>query len=821
MKKYILFIGIVVVLISSLFVETSYLSEDTKETQILVIYAANPLLPAIEEFYTTLNDELIIEGFGAKNVHIEFIDRQYKKKPGFDEAFTEYIKNKYRTEEIDVVVSQGRESTIWLNQTDLFPNSNFVYVFSGGNKYENLDYNHNKGYYITGGSDAVKTIRDGLRLMGNTKQVVLIHGGLSNENRYNEEIIEYLENQAPEVKVSIANNETIEMLKKDLATYPEETLGFYISFFSDGQGTAHTPREVLSELYNEINFPLVGFYSSYLDHGILGGSMISLSHEAKRTADYIMKALAKDSFEEMIEVGPDPVSVYDMKVINAFEINENRIPSYAQIINEKPSIWEAYQEYVVGATLLIILLIGVVILSFVLYNKERVSKEVLEGMNTSLESLNAQLEEEIMEKELARKEVLRMALYDELTGLKNRNALKEDLELYIKEKNKLALVVIDLDDFKQINDIRGHDVGDDILKRLANFLSERFEFDAYRVGGDEFSIIIDKYLNTKDLRSILENMLLEIKNSLAIQYHLTASVGVVMMPDHSKTPIDLLKHGDIAMNEAKYMGKDQICFYHEKQSFAFYKKVQNEREVRDIIAKESYEFYYQPIVLHQNGTFDYFELLLRLKSDTLGTYQFITIAERIGMISQITDRALETAFSQIVAWENQGYPKCKISVNVSANDFKGKWLIEKLNIYLEKYDLEANQIELEITESIIVGNNANNINKLKEIRALGFTIALDDFGTGYSSLNYLTYMPIDKIKLDKTIKDRWLKESYEELIFHLVNLTKVLNLDIVIEGIEEKDEWQRLKDIPIDFIQGYLFDKPLISSEAVKYLTKE
>lgn len=818
MKKNSIFILIGILLLINISSKVSFSEETFKEKQILVIYAANPLLPAINEFFSTLNQELIEEGFGARNVHFEFIDRQYRKKEGFDKTFTTYIKEKYNTDDIDVVVSQGRESTIWLNKTNLFKNANFVYVFSGGSRYKELDYEKNTGYFITGDNDSIKTVKEGLRLVPNIENIILIHGALPNEGRFDKEIIDYLKENKPEINVIVANNKSLDALKKDLSIYSDKTLGVYLSFFSDKSGVAHTPREVLAELYNEVDFPMVAFYSSYLDHGVLGGSMLSLSHEAERTVDYIVKALAKDEFDKTIEIGPEPQSIYDMNIIKAFQLNEHRIPPYASVINKKPSIWEAYKEYVISTILLFILLIVIIILSVILYNREKSSKKNFKYMNSSLQTLNAQLEEEIMEKEKAREDMLHMAMYDELTNLKNRRALKEDLKYAMSNNHRLALSLIDLDDFKKINDIRGHIVGDDILNRFSDFLEDKYSSNVYRIGGDEFAIIIYDYNEKNDLEESMNKLLFSIKNNLGIQYHLTASIGIVLAPKDSNSPHSLLRLGDIAMNESKMAGKNCVHFYEKYQSKAFEDKVKSEKIAREIIKQKAFQLYYQPIVSHKNGDFKYFEVLIRPTNIDFAVYEFITISEKIGLVSEITKSVLNQTFNQLEKWENEGLKKCKVSVNVSANDFKGEWLIEQLKLNLKKYNVDSSQIELEITENIFIGNDGENINLLNKIRELGFLIALDDFGTGYSSLSYLTFLPIDKLKLDKSLKNLWLKESSNDLILHLVNLAKSLHLDIVAEGIENKEEWDKLKGIDIDYLQGYLFDKALHKDEAKKYL---
>lgn len=816
MKKNMILFLIILFLLANISFGQNISKEEIKDKHILIIYSSSILLPAMEDFSRSMNKELIESGLVNTNIHIEYIDKQYQKKENFEKIFREYINEKYSVEDIDVVVSVGHLATIWLNKDDNFKNASFVFMPLGLVDYEEIDSNKT-GYFIESGSDAIKTIKESFKLIPDIKNIIIIHGDSSNEDNENKKIIDFINTTFPKVNVHIARNDNMDSLKEDLVKYSENTLGIYVSFFRDKEGNNYIPSQVLRNITDEVRFPIVSFYSSYLDYGILGGAMLSFSNEGERGAEYIINTF-KNDLSIVEKIAPQAESIYDWRVLDSFNLNINKLPSYAKIVNRKQTIWYEYRNYVLSFLVIIFLLLGIIVLSVIMYIKKIDNQNKLRKMNTSLENLNAKLEEEIAEKELAREENYFLAMHDELTGLKNRRALIEDLSIKIDIDKTLSIALIDIDDFKNINDTRGHKTGDRILQKLSHLLLEKFGLEVYRVGGDEFAIILRNNLNKMSLHEELLDIIEEVKRELRNPYHLSVSIGVASCPKDSMDAVGLFKLADVALYEAKKLGKHRIEFYQKSFSLAFESEVLYEKMVRDIIKNDEFQVYYQPIVMNKSGDFKYSEALIRPTTKVFNPYEFIKTAEKLDLVSEVTNSIIKKVLNQLVLWREKGLFRKKVSINVSVNDFKGNWLVKSLKDNLEKYSVDPKNIEVEITENIILENHGGNIEKLNKIRELGIAVVLDDFGTGYSSLNYLTYLPIDKIKLDKSLKDRWLKYPYNELLQHLVKMAKVLKLEIVVEGVETEEEWNLLKNIDIDYLQGYLFDKPLPPKEMEKYL---
>lgn len=430
------------------------------------------------------------------------------------------------------------------------------------------------------------------------------------------------------------------------------------------------------------------------------------------------------------------------------------------------------------------------------------------------------------------KKLHQLAYHDQLTGLKNRVALTEQLSGLIEEKKnkKMALLFIDIDNFKYVNDTMGHTFGDYVLKEVGNRLST-FQSETsflYRLGGDEFIILINAFDEMNEVEKIAVNILKTLKNAVEIEgssIFNTVSIGVSIFPEHGSNMDELLKNADIAVHKAKEAGKDKIIIYNVPMNEAVTERMRIERNLRRALQKNEFELHYQPQLDIKTNKISGFEALIRWRNEELGFVspaKFISIAEDTHMILPIGIWVLRNACLFLKRLHLAGYLDLTISVNVSMLQLLQDDFVEVVTDALELTKLSPKYMELEITESILMESYETIARKLKLLRGRGVKIALDDFGKGYSSLNYLRHLPISTLKIDKTFIDTIQAEGKNKSLADLiVKLGRSMDLCVVAEGVETKEQMDYLIKHKCHKIQGYLFSKPLPENEVIEKMRSE
>ena len=412
---------------------------------------------------------------------------------------------------------------------------------------------------------------------------------------------------------------------------------------------------------------------------------------------------------------------------------------------------------------------------------------------------------------------------DFLTGLYNRMKCENDLQKIIKrsinEETTGAVLFIDLDDFKHINDGLGHQFGDILLQQIAAGLQSipGFRGNCYRMGGDEFIIII-----LPELYENLDNAIVQVTTIfnkpwylMDTEYYCTMSMGVATFPGSGTDVNELIKKADIAMYEAKKSGKNRYSYYDEGNDSNSSKRLEIENNMRLAVASECTEFvvYYQPVVDTFTGVCVSCEALVRWDSKALGFMapgEFIPLAEYLGLITYIGDFVLESACKKCREWNEKGHPDFRVNINLSVVQLLQKNVVENIKRIIYDTGANPNNIVLEITETFAINDMERVMKIIKGIKALGIGIALDDFGTGYSSLNYIKQLPLDIIKVDKTFIDDILEDDYAQAFIRLiVELSKTIGTKICVEGVEKVEQYEFLKEIGVDYIQGFYFGRPV------------
>lgn len=417
-------------------------------------------------------------------------------------------------------------------------------------------------------------------------------------------------------------------------------------------------------------------------------------------------------------------------------------------------------------------------------------------------------------------EINHLSYYDEVTGIPNRRFFMKEASRLIRElfNVNIAFIFIDLDNFKYVNDTYGHDYGDALLYEFSKIILEMQIDNSFlaRYGGDEFVLVKSNIEGKNEIKGILDNIIKKLSNPLIIkdrEIYSTLSIGVSIYPFDGKDIGILLKRSDMAMYLAKINGKNRYEFFDLKLLEVLDREFEIEKGLRRAIDKEEIRFLYQPKVKVDTGKVIGFELLVRWHSKNMGivsSKEFIPIAENSGLIIPIGKYIIDESFKKCKELSLNTNKKFKMAINLSEVQIRDDEIVDYISMTLKKYNLDASYIELEITESIIMKSADKNIKTLEKLKELGVTLALDDFGTGYSSLSYLRTLPIDVLKIDKSFIDGILIEEKSEYIINsIIELSHYLNLLVVAEGVETKEQLVYLEKSSCDIIQGYYFSEPI------------
>ncbi len=425
------------------------------------------------------------------------------------------------------------------------------------------------------------------------------------------------------------------------------------------------------------------------------------------------------------------------------------------------------------------------------------------------------------------------AVHDALTGLPNRILFEDQLSrslAYIQGSEQLlAVMFLDIDRFKTINDTLGHTSGDDLLKaiaeRLKSCLRDREKDTLAHWGGDEFLILINSVPQPQDVAKIAQRILESLKQPFEIgkqELHITASVGIAIYPVDAQDPESLIKHADIALYRAKESGRNNFQFYTKAMSSNASKIFEIETELYRALERGQFSLAYQPQISLQSCDIIGMEALLRWNHPKLGALSpatFIPLMEENGLIIPIGEWVLRTACAQNKAWQDAGLPSISMSVNLSVNQFRQPNLLETITQILKETELDPRLLDLEITESIAIQDVKYTIKLMEQIRAMGVRLSMDDFGTGYSSLSYLTQFPIDTLKIDKsfvnTINDG---VQGSEVVTAVIALARAFNLKVIAEGVETEEQLRFLHRGNCEAIQGFLLGRPMPIDNATTFL---
>lgn len=443
---------------------------------------------------------------------------------------------------------------------------------------------------------------------------------------------------------------------------------------------------------------------------------------------------------------------------------------------------------------------------------------------------------DIVDRKITEARIERLAYFDPLTGLPNRSQMHETLDkLMVEQDQLLALLFIDLDRFKPINDTMGHPVGDQVLKEVAQRLSASIrDHDLVaRIGGDEFTVIMSRFDNSEQAQdeaiAVSERILHQMMQPFTIedrQLYLSASVGVALYPENAISGMDLLRNADTAMYHAKAMGKNNFQFYADEMNVKAMERLELENNLHLALRRDEFELSFQAQWDTKNNKICGIETLLRWRRPNhglVGPDKFIPIIEETGLIVPIGEWVLHKACEQIIEWQEAGFNVPKLAVNLSARQFKDTEMLDRICRIVDETGVDPELLELELTESILMDDVDRTLAVLNEARNMGFGLSIDDFGTGYSSLSYLKQFPVNNLKIDQSfIKNLPHNSEDAQITRTIVAMANNLGLGVIAEGVENEEQRHFLQKVGCHKVQGYMYSHPVTADElAADFLEPE
>ncbi|MDD2541596.1 MAG: EAL domain-containing protein [Desulfuromonadaceae bacterium] len=438
---------------------------------------------------------------------------------------------------------------------------------------------------------------------------------------------------------------------------------------------------------------------------------------------------------------------------------------------------------------------------------------------------------DITERKIADETIAFQAFHDQLTHLPNQRLFKDRLEMAIihvkRHGGVVGVMFIDLDRFKLVNDTYGHAAGDELLKNVALRLRNcmRAGDTLARKGGDEFTVLLPDMVKAEDATITAEKIKQELQapfNIAGQDVHISASIGIAVLPRDGESVDTLLKNADIAMYKVKANGKNGFKYFIPDMNTCSCERISLENDLRQAINNAEFKLYYQPQFSVRKNEIVGMEALIRWDHPVHGLMNplsFIGMAEETGLIGEITDWVLGEACAQLSSWRAKGFSNLRMSVNVSPQEFERNDIITRIMGHVTNNHLPTNSLEIEITENVLLQDAPGVIKKMRALRDHGVRISIDDFGTCYSSLNYLRLFPVNTIKIDQSfVRDLTFEHGVSPIIQAIIGIARGFGLHLIAEGVESCDQLEALNELGCDEIQGYFFSKPLSGGEMERLL---
>ena len=619
---------------------------------------------------------------------------------------------------------------------------------------------------------------------------------------------------------SYSNEELIEILEN----LPENSILFYMTCYADKFGNVYSMQSRTEMVIHHSRIPVFRNYEGGVGYGILGSAYMDFENQAYLAGKVIADVIkGKDIDSIPLSVKTKRRCLFDWKQMKKYHLDFSLLPPDAEFVNLPHPLLRQYKLLFLSFLFIIAGLLGLTVVSqFVSLHAKIISKELMisrDNLAKSEEELRYQAEN------------------DEILDIYNRRTIVEKLQEKIEQLDTFSIVIIDIDGFKALNESYGHAFADSILQYVVAMLKSMASDNDWmigRYGGDEFLLFVPGQILTPE-HQLITKLLEGIRSPIPLgdeTLAITASVGIAVYEaknegENLENEVELdspaeqiISYAETAMYEAKNNGRNGAALFDEQMKAKTAEEGLIKEELEKAFTNDGFFMVFQPQVNSKTKKVSGYEALIRMKAPGMYPGKFIPVAEHNGWIWKIGRITTELVVKQIAAWRDAGYEIHPVSVNFSSNQLNDHGYMEFLEELLRKYDVPPKYIEIEITEGVFLEKSALANDVFNRFKNMGIRLLMDDFGTGYSSLGYLTYIPVDVIKLDKSLVDAYLVDGKDSFIKNIIHLMHDLNKEMIIEGVEEEWQFKRLVEFDADIIQGYYFSKPLSADEAITFEVK-
>ncbi len=667
-----------------------------------------------------------------------------------------------------------------------------------------MNYHDVTGY--TEDFDLKGTIKVAAKLLPNADTIVAIYddtdSGLGDFKRMQE-----IEADFPNYSFRYINTSMLytDELTEQLGRIGQNAIVLYLDAFENADGSIYDMETSAKFIAEHCPVPVFRASACGLGLDLAGGHYFDYTAAGEAAARTVIDILNGASADDM-PVNYENIHHYafDFDVLKKHGLNTAALPKDTEFINEPLSYFKQYKPIILPiAYIMSGLFIWLIVLEISNEEKRRKTRELTYSRN----------------------KLQYMYEHDTMTQLPNRGHADMRMQDLLREGGTHTLMLIDIDNFKPLNDTFGHGAGDYVLKEMARRLrmvAVKYQGFVSRYGGDEFAILFACEIkqDSTEMLSYLRNILNE--PYIYEEQHLTVtcSIGVTTEIGKDRLVNELFSEADKALTEAKGRGKHTVVFFDATMHERIIEEDHIVQTLHDACDHDGFRIVYQPQISTKTGKVIGYEALVRLKSGAYYPDRFIAPAEKYGMIIKIGRIVTEKVIHQMAVWRAQGVELQKVSINYSAKQLQDEGYVQYLKSLLQKENISPDLVEIEVTESLYMEYKEQTNTLFRQLRELGISLALDDFGTGYSSLNYLTFIPADRIKLDKKMTDTYLRQGKTNIIKNIVNIAHDLDMTLCIEGVENRAQYDLAAALGCDDVQGYFFSRPM-DGNAVPYYRVE
>ena len=780
--------------------------------RVLFLSSYNPL-------YFTYDSQVrgLEKGLYPKGIEYDVVYMDAKASDDTDTLyFYEFIKSRLQSQHDYEAVLLGDDAALLFamgHQEELF--KGLPMVFFGINDFE-LASRAAQNPFITGFYENTyleQTIELALRLFPHAKKLVALHdqstAGIADIAIFHSCSDKY--GECAFIDLDTTTFSQIDLISL-LEALPKDSLLLYMTCYTDKDGNNYSMLARTNSIVSHVHVPIFRNYVGSEGLGVLGGIAMDFEAQCVLAAGTVADVLSGADISDipLSTAAPSRCS-FDWQLLKHYGADTSLLPSDTVFYNKPESFMHHY-----GRILPPVVMIGLVLL--LLFISSQITSAVASITSEELRVSRDTLAES--------QEMLRyQAEYDEELDILNRRTASEQLRTTLMQNQVYSIVIIDIDGFKELNESYGHQVADSILQYLVAVFKDMGRNDGWllaRYGGDEFLLMIPKEHLTAT-SPITEKILATVREPIPLgdeTIAVTASMGI-SNSDGITVPDQHIMNAELAMYEAKSRGRNGAFLYGDEMK----EKVRQENHIKaklmEAFENDGFFMVYQPQIDAKTKKVNGYEALVRMKEPGIYPGQFIPVAERSGWIWRIGRITTELAIKQLAAWRDEGYELHPVSVNFSSNQLNDHGYIDFVQDVLDRYKVPAHFLEIEITEGLFLEKSALADEIFKRFKSMGIRLLMDDFGTGYSSLGYLTYIPVDVIKLDKSLVDTYLVDGKDSFIRNIIHLMHDLGKEMIIEGVEEKWQFERLQEFGADTIQGYYFSKPIPAADAIVFTVNE